>query len=223
MEFDNACVGEYNSAQDKVNKYLANLKSIIEHTGELLEGNAFYIHHSFTLFPELFTKQVNLFWCGKQAKTKICEIGFNGGHSAMLMLLGRAPSPIDFTIFDICYHGYAKPCFNYIKHSFPHVNFEFVEGNSIEEMPRWIDKHPESKGTYDVIHVDGGHTEECIRHDMMNADQLVKLNGIIIVDDTNNFYINLYADIYLSYGKYVELDVLTTAGYPHRILQKIKD
>lgn len=40
-----------------------------------------------------------------QANTKICEIGFNAGHSAMLFLMGRDKTSADFTIFDIGHHS----------------------------------------------------------------------------------------------------------------------
>jgi hypothetical protein len=57
---------------------------------------------------------------------------------------------------------------------------------------------------------------------MKNADLIVNTNGIIIIDDTNNYDINRYVDLYISSGNYIELDILKTIGYPHRIIKKIK-
>jgi hypothetical protein len=87
-------------------------------------------------------------------------------------------------------------------------------------MPTWIETNKTKVGLYDVVHVDGGHTKHCIFNDMKNADLLVKIGGIVIVDDTNMGHINELVNVYLSYGKYREMNVIKTIGYPHRIIQK---
>ena len=211
----------YNSYNSEKQSYLDDIQKIILAKKGFIEGNAFYIDGTNQLLPELYTKQVNLFWCGKQATARICEIGFNAGHSTMLMLLGREKSALDFTIFDIGHHSYTKPCLMYIRSKFPEVNFEYIEGDSTLTMPVWISENNKYAGTYDVVHVDGGHSEHCISNDMKNADILVKVNGIIIIDDTNHSQINKYVDAYLEAGKYKELNVLTTIIYPHRVIQKV--
>jgi hypothetical protein len=213
---------EYESKNNKKEIYLNDLKNIVINCNDNLEGNCFYYHETLNIFPELYSKQLNLFWCGKQAVENICEIGFNAGHSTMLMLLGRDNSPLNFTIFDIGHHLYTKPSLNYIKSQFSHVNFEYVEGDSTIVMPEWINQHKELIGKYDVVHVDGGHDEHCISNDIKNADILVKIHGIIIIDDTYIHYINKYVNLYISNGKYVELKLLETSGYQHRVIKKIK-
>lgn len=215
-------ISEYESKiQDKL-VYLNDLKQIVENSNSPLEGNCFYYHTTLHEFPELYSKQVNLFWCGKQAVENICEIGFNAGHSTMLMLLGRSTTPLNFTIFDIGHHSYTKPSYEYIKSKFSFVNFEYIEGDSTSTMPEWINTHSELMYKYDVVHVDGGHSEHCISNDMKNADLLVKKDGIIIIDDTNSVTINNYVELYLSNGNYNEVEILTTHGYPHRVIKKIK-
>ena len=213
---------EYENKNDEKQIYLDNLKNIIIKSNSSLEGNCFYHHASLNIFPELYSKQLNLFWCGKQAVNNICEIGFNAGHSTMLMLLGRNKTPLNFTIFDIGHHPYTQPCFNYIKSNFPYINFEYIEGDSTIIMPEWINNHIELINKYDVIHVDGGHSESCISNDMKNTDLLIKKNGIVIIDDTFSDIINKYVDLYISNGNYIELNLLPTYGYPHRIIKKIK-
>lgn len=213
---------EYESKNDEKQMHLENLKNIITKSNVPFEGNCFYYHNTLTLFPDLYSKQLNLFWCGKQALENICEIGFNAGHSTMLMLLGRTNTPINFTIFDIGHHLYTKPSFEYIESKFSYVNFEYVEGDSTITMPEWINNNPELMYNYDVVHVDGGHSEHCISNDMKNTDLLVKKNGIIIIDDTSCETINKYVDLYISTGNYVEINLLSTYGYPHRVIKKIK-
>ena len=215
---------DYESKNNEKQIYLDELKSIVINSNSGLEGNCFYYHQTTNEYHELYSKQLNLFWCGKQAVENICEIGFNAGHSTMLLLLGRTNSPLNFTIFDIGYHSYTKPSYDYdyIKSRFLHVNFEYVEGDSTVTMPEWINNHKELIYKYDVVHVDGGHSEHCISNDMKNADLLVKKNGIVIIDDTNSPTINNYVELYLSNGNYVELSLLPTTGYPHRVIKKIR-
>jgi hypothetical protein len=212
---------DYESKNQEKALYLDDLKQIVINSNSILEGNCFYHHATLNEFPELYSKQLNLFWCGKQAIKNICEIGFNAGHSTMLLLLGRSNTPINFTIFDIGHHSYTKPSYEYIKSKFSFVNFEYVEGDSTSTMPEWINNHSELMYKYDVIHVDGGHSEHCISNDMKNADLLVKKNGIIIIDDTSIPIINRYVDLYLSTKKFVEIKLLPTYGYEHRVIQKI--
>ena len=213
---------EYFEKDSIKEKILYDIQLIVINSEELLEGNSFYAHESLQICPQLWKKQVNLFWCGKQASTRICEIGFNAGHSAMLMLLGRDKTSLDFTVFDIGEHSYVRPCLEYIKQHFSHVNFEYIEGDSTITMPEYIKNNNSLIGKYEVVHVDGGHLEDCIINDMKNADILVALNGYIIVDDINNEHINKYVDMYISSGTYTEVDIIETEDYPHRIIKKIK-
>lgn len=218
---DTPIIEEYDNFKDKREFIINGLKNIIIHCKSILEGNCFYHHQTLNIYPELFYKQMNLFWLGKKADKRICEIGFNAGHSTMLLLLGRDITPIDFTIFDIGHHDYTKPCLSYIKTQFAHVNFEYVEGDSTVVIPQWIDKNRNILGKYDLIHVDGGQSEHCISNDMKNADILVKKDGYIIIDDTDMQHINQYVDIYLSTGQYSEIKYCETKGCTHRIIQKM--
>jgi len=166
---------------------------------------------------------LNLFWCGKHVKSRICEIGFNAGHSALLFLLGKEKTAIDFTIFDIGHHPYTKRCLEYLGCKFDNVQFEYIEGDSTATMEEWIEKNKMCIGTYDLIHVDGGHSEYCIINDMKNADILVKINGILIIDDTYHTHINRQVESYLSRGNYKELTVLNSGKYSHRIIKKLNN
>lgn len=215
MEF----INDYLSTN--ITPYLKDLQQIVQDSKEELEGNCFYIHRTLIPFPELITKQANLFWCGKQVKTRICEIGFNAGHSALLLLAGVPKTQnVQFTIFDINEHKYTTPCFNYLKTKFQNINFDFICGDSTIELPKFLTAN-DVKYTFDVVHVDGGHTEYCIRNDLANADKLVRNEGYIIVDDTQDVTINKYVDDLLSTENYHEVYLCKTAGYKHRILQKV--
>ena len=219
QEISDKIIQQYKDKNGEVQQYLADIKQIVIDSKAVLEGNYFYRHTTLEIQDEKILKQINIFWCGMQAKTRICEIGFNAGHSTMLMLLGRERTPLDFTIFDIGHHAYTKPAFHYIQGKFPHVKFEFIEGDSTITMIDWIQNNKSLIGTYDIIHVDGGHSEHCITNDMKHSDILISHNGIIVIDDTDVSYINKCVNTYISSGRYIELNVLKQTK--HRIIRKL--
>lgn len=222
-EFDEIANGEaYENCSVEKQQHIDEIQQIVKQSNSPLEGNVCFLHNTGNTHADLFAKQKNLFWCGTQASTRMCEIGFNAGHSAMLLLLGRDKSVLGFTVFDIGHHPYTKPCLEYIQSKFPHVHFEYIEGDSTVTIPKWIQANATYLGVYDVVHVDGGHTKHCIINDMKHADLLVKKGGIVIIDDTNVEHIHSCANAYISCGKYREMEILKTERYRHRILQKIK-
>jgi len=197
---------------------LANLINIV---GEPLEGNSIYEHGTLRAEPLLLNKQLNLFWVGTQAETSICEIGFNGGHSALLFLLGNTAENLRFTIFDIASHSYVPVCFDYIQSKFSNVNFELIIGDSTITVPKFVDSNSRLIGTYDVVHVDGGHMKDVVEKDMIMAKQLVRVGGILVVDDTDNKYINAEVEECINSGSYIEINIFKSQFYEHRILRRI--
>lgn len=211
---------EYDSFSDKIKVITNEIKNIVLESKSEIEGNSFYDDNTLTRNYRQQAKQINLFALGKNAGSNICEIGFNAGHSTILMLIGREKTPLNYTIFDIGRHPYTIPCLNYLQLQFQNVNFEYIEGDSTQTMQKWLETNKDKIGIYDLIHVDGGHSEECIQSDMKNADRLIKANGLIIVDDTYATQINNCVEQYLAKGDYKEIKGLDTTFFPHRIIQK---
>lgn len=203
------------------------VKDSLKGNAAAFEGNAFYEHHTFKRHPALLHKQVQLFAMGGQIKNKCLEIGFNASHSMLLFLLGRravhGETPVDCYIFDINEHAYTMPCFEYLKSAFPEASFKFFKGDSTVELPAFIAGNGSVAGTFDLVHVDGGHFEHCIRSDFECAEKLVAKGGHIIVDDTNHPVINRVVDIALQVSSnYKEVAMYDSLPmYPHRILQRI--
>lgn len=215
---------EFDALRPVWERHLGVLESIVRAVGEPLEGNSVYYPRTLTRFPALHTKQLNLFWLGKQAERRICEIGFNAGHSALLMLLSRPPTqPTDLYVFDIGQHAYMRPCYEYLRRQFPHVNFTIVEGDSLKTLPEWLAgaEGAAVAGAVDLFHVDGGHTLECITGDMNSAFSTIRTGGTIIVDDTNMPHINACVDDWIQRGRVVEVEMMRTEGYPHRALRRL--
>lgn len=192
--------------------HIKKLEDIIRRTGEILEGNCFYHDKTFNRDDEKFkNKQINLVNIAK-GKTTICEIGFNGGHSCLLFLFDN-PSVKKFHTFDICFHKYTEPCFEYLKKVFPNVEFKLIKGNTKFTLPQY-----EITDKYDLVHMDGGHGRDIIKNDIKYCKLL---SDIIIIDDTNYSPINQIAEACLKEG-YKELDILETYKYKHRIVEKCR-
>jgi FkbM family methyltransferase len=151
-----------------------NLMQIIHNTNELLEGNIFMLHHS-TVYTDLFknkSKNISNLVLNKNIKN-VMEIGFNAGFSTLLMLLTN-PN-IHITCFDLGEHKYTIQCYEKIKKTFGE-RINIIIGDSTKTLQSVND-------TYDVIHIDGGHTSEVAKSDIVNSYRLSKMGTILIMDD----------------------------------------
>lgn len=110
---------------------------------------------------------------------------------------------------------------DYLSSTFRYVGFEYIEGDSMVTMPDWIASNNIHLDTFDLVHVDGGHTEACATSDMKHAHMLLRPGGIMVIDDTDAPQINRLVDGYISSGKYEEMYLLKTFGYIHRIIRKL--
>lgn len=97
------------------------LEGIIEATGEPLEGNCVYENQSFQQSPLLASKRRNYAKAAAGAR-RICEIGFNAGHSAMEFL--HASPGSTYVFFDLGEHAYTRPCADYIEAVFQIQNMD---------------------------------------------------------------------------------------------------
>lgn len=211
---------KYNHMSPEIETHVKALEEVIKGTGVPLEGNSFYYHNSLTRFEQLLTKQINLFWAGSQAKKKMLEIGFNAGHSSLLFLAANSGAT-ELTLFDLGGHAYVRPCVEYIRNQFPSVNMTYIEGDSTRTLPAFVAENKDKKGTYDLVHVDGGHDRDVVLSDVSSAIDLVAPGGLMILDDTNIDYISDIADACVSSGAFVEEKILDTIGYQHRILRRM--
>lgn len=172
-------------------------------------------------------KIANFLWCMNLLDNNptYCEIGFNTGFSSSIGMLGLYNKNPNVYIFDYGAHIYIRPCIDLFKSSFEHRanKIEYIEGDSVITVPKFIEDNQNLIGTFDFIHIDGGHDEEFIKNDFKNCDILIKKpGGIIIIDDTNMEHINNEVDFYIKNNNYVELFFLDLSNFvfPHRIIQK---
>ena len=131
----------------------------------------------------------------KGAKS-LLEIGLNGGHSLGVFLLSNPK--LEVLSFDICEHAYVRDVANYYKSKY---NFTFVEGNSLITV-----KEYNNEKKYDVIHIDGGHIEECVVNDLINCKRFAHKDTLMIFDDTNAEHISYILNEYCKKGFITEID-----------------
>ena len=214
----------YESVRNHIESNLNSIENIIKSSGSELEGNCFYYHLTLTRFPSLYNKQVNIFWAGTQARRRIFEIGFNAGHSSMLLLYGamtNLPENLEITIADDGFHTYTKPCLDYVQSLFPTVNFRYINGDSRITLPIFLNREGSTHiGTYDVVHIDGGHDDSCVYSDLCVGIALLKRGGILIIDDTNQKNIKDATENLIQSGHFYLTNTLHTQGYEHTILIK---
>ena len=121
-------------------------------------------------------------------------------------------------VFDICDHSYSIPCANYLSLKHPQMKHLYA-GDSRKTLPTYIQLHPEEKESYDLIHIDGGHSQDILSSDLFNSDYLLKKGGILILDDTQLGEMQLFIPILLEKG-YVFLFQIPTFGFMHAFFEK---
>ncbi len=107
----------------------------------------------------------------------ILEIGFNAGHSADTFL---SHSLAHVTSFDLQTRDYVQIAKEYIDQKYP-SRHTLIIGDSVKTIPLYIKDHPNKK--FDLIYIDGGHTEEIAYADLMNCRELAHSNTLVIMDD----------------------------------------
>jgi predicted O-methyltransferase YrrM len=176
----------YRQLEHDILKDVSVLNSYISTHGKNMEGNCFYSHHQtdLSVMPRmLMHKRINFVNLLRQRYVKkMIEVGFNAGHSAAIFL-HALPKDSIFLSFDLCEHPYTKECFEYLKSKHPQMQ-RMIEGDSTKTVFQFINENPSELGTYDVFHVDGGHSQEVCISDLNAAHLLLKPGGVLILDDT---------------------------------------
>lgn len=169
---------ELEEIESKAKEYLDGILKVVQSNSDFLDGNLFYVDLDEAVngiaSDDLKEKRRNIVDLVK-GRNEILEIGFNAGHSALLMLL--ANDKCNITIIDNCKHKYTEACFKYLEGKFP-KRLRLIIGDSTEVIN-------EINSTFDLIHYDGGkhHT---IEKDLRNTLSLVNSNHVLVIDDTQN-------------------------------------
>lgn len=185
------------------NIHLKNITKILKDIGERVEGNLICdIRPDNYIITQNESKIKNLQYLCKNKK-KIIEIGVNACHSLLLMLLINPMA--EYLLFDLGNHKYTLPTLNYIKKQFPHTKINIIFGNSVETISEYIRINQNNINSFDLIHLDGGHTENIFSQDYINSKKLVTSKGIIIFDDYNYSNIKKFINRKIKENEIIEL------------------
>ena len=112
----------------------------------------------------------------------------------------------EYLLFDLGNHKYTLPTLNYIKKQFPDTKINIIFGNSVETISEYIRVNQNNINSFDLIHLDGGHTQDIFSQDYINSKKLVINKGIIIFDDYNMRDIKNFIDRKIKENEIIELN-----------------
>lgn len=163
------------------NIHFNTISNILRDVGERVEGNLVCDVTSDNIVMGVNKDKIHNLQHLAKGKSKICEIGVNAGHS-LLFMLEQNPTA-EYLLFDLGNHGYTRLCVEYIKSQYPNTKIDIIYGDSKETIPNFIMENKESVGTFDLVHIDGGHGFFEFCSDFYNCRFLSDVNGVTIFDD----------------------------------------
>jgi hypothetical protein len=180
---------DWEPAFEQYREHLVKLNAICEqHTNapeSYIEGSLFYPapHETANALgpvpdPRTLTKRRN-YAAFAMTGSSLLEIGFNGGHSALLAL--SINPGLRYTGIDLGSHHYTAPCFAFLRELFG-SRIELIIGDSREVLPAL--RHVRGQ-EYDIFHIDGGHGFACGQADLCNMMAFCEDGDVILFDDTN--------------------------------------
>jgi predicted O-methyltransferase YrrM len=117
------------------------------------------------------------------------EIGVRRGRS-LAMLASQAPAChiVGCDLFLANYAGMENPGPDFVRAELARVGFtgqlDFVVGDSHQVLPKYFQAHPDA--FFDLITVDGDHSEAGAAADLRTVMPRVKIGGALIFDDVSN-------------------------------------
>lgn len=166
----------------------------------VVEGNIFGHHNTDPrTYPrkEFKDKRQNLSLFAL-TRSNVLEIGFNAGHSAMLLL--TANPNLKYTAIDLCCNPYVLRCYDYLKSVFAD-RIELIQGNSSEKLPELL----AHGAPYDGYIIDGDHTTEVTYSDLLNTVKYSTNGSVVCVDDVGDPKIRLLVNYFMMQGTLVQI------------------
>jgi predicted O-methyltransferase YrrM len=112
---------------------------------------------------------------------KCLEIGFACGISAFYILSIKTTTLVSIDPFQSTqWNNYGKKLLKEVGFNKRHT---FIGKKSFEALPKLLEKCKKESDKYDFIFIDGWHTFDYTLIDFFYSNLLLKVNGIIIIDD----------------------------------------
>jgi spermidine synthase len=144
---------------------------------DFLKGTGSYLFdgQNYAYCASMFDKQLLLYQISKNVNS-VLEIGTYMGHSLLIMLL--ANPDIKITCIDID-KRYTKPSVELLVKKL-NADITYIEGDSLNIIPT-------IKETFDLFHIDGTHTLDCVKREFELCKKISKPEIMkVIFDDYNN-------------------------------------
>jgi predicted O-methyltransferase YrrM len=97
---------------------------------------------------------------------------------------------VGFDLWVENYAGMENPGKEFVRKELDRVGFrgsvEFVDGDSRQTVPRYFAEHPDL--FFDLITVDGDHSTEGARRDLLHVIPRLKVGGALVFDDICSQY-----------------------------------
>ena len=200
----------YEPGYDVYSKILPRLNEICCKSGDSLEGNLYYSGQMD--FSEKFDVAPKDRFRGKRRDystyvltgSNLLEVGFNGGHSALLALSVNVN--LKYTGVDFGNHPYTKPAFEFLKNIFGD-RIDLILGDSRDILPQLA----VSSKKYDLFHVAGGHDYNVAFSDLSNVWNISNHGDVVLFDDTNSgvasWYLDEICDFFVATGKFSKIEL----------------
>lgn len=187
---------------------LTNIRQHATRLDQIAAGHRVVVEGHIFCGREMIWKQKNLYQMASSCK-RILEIGFNAGHSAMIMLM--ANPKLELFCFDLGEHEYVDDCYIYLATTFG-PRLRLIKGNSTTKLPEFVKDHPAIK--FDGFHVDGCHLAEVARQDLVNCFSLAEDQAIVIFDDTDYPHLDAVWKEFVDGNKIVPVDLYSEHFFP---------
>jgi hypothetical protein len=137
----------------------------------------------------------------------VAEISLNGGHNAETFFTSCLNLK-KFTIFNANNHLYATAAADYFR-KVHKTAFEFVPGNSRVSVPTYASNNPNQ--LFDLIWIDGEHSYNECRADLLNCKKLAHPETVVLIDDYTSAVYEVVQELQNS-GVLKVKQVFTTKG-----------
>lgn len=168
---------EGNCIKKSLARAYVGLNAFILDRTPLKEMSRFHAAHIFGM--EGFMRQRQYRWFeelfNEHAFRSVGETGFNGGHSAFAFAYLGAES---ITSFDLMEHPYVAPASEMLKKRFPSTSFNLIGGDSTQTVPQYS-----ITSGFDLVFIDGGHSLEVAKSDVISMHKHAQEGSIVVVDD----------------------------------------
>lgn len=184
-----------------------------------IEGNIYSSNKETVYNPAYLPKQKNIFHAARSlaAGSKMLEIGFNTGYSALLLLLSSDPSTQIWCV-DLCTNSYLQTCYEILLQNFPN-RLHLIRGNSVDILPLLH----EQGFLFDLIHIDGCILPFEYEKDLQNSISLLNQKGILINDDTDiEILNNIWTKYRIAYSfEFPQFPIAETNQHALHVFQKV--